>query len=73
MKTFKIRSDYNMKTSRSLKRRAILKILTTVFYEANNGRRCSVYIVNFEHISLFSSVFIVDFEQVNVSWVQCFC
>ena len=28
------------------------------------------FIVNFEHISVpFSSVFIVDFEQVNVSWV----
>ena len=33
--------------------------------------RCSgVFIVNFKHIShLFSSISIVDFEQVNVSWV----
>ena len=33
--------------------------------------RCSdVFIINFEHIShLFSSVSIVEFEQVNVSWV----
>ena len=31
-----------------------------------------VFIVNFEHISHFySSVSIVDFEQVNVSWVNC--
>ena len=30
---------------------------------------CSgVFIVNFEHISLFSSVFIVDFEKVNLNW-----
>ena len=30
-----------------------------------------VFIVNFEHISyLFSSVSIVDFKQVNVSWVH---
>ena len=28
-----------------------------------------VFIVNFEHIShIFSSVSVVDFEQVNVSW-----
>ena len=34
-------------------------------------RRCSdVFIVNFEHISHHSSVSIVDFEQVNVSWVS---
>ena len=33
--------------------------------------RCSgVFIVNFKHIShLFSSISIVDFEQVNFSWV----
>ena len=34
---------------------------------AFNLRR--IFIVNFEHIShLFFSVFIVDFEQVHVSW-----
>ena len=28
--------------------------------------------INFKHISLFvSTVFIVDFEQVNSSWVIC--
>ena len=33
--------------------------------------RSGVFIVNFEHISkLFSSVPIVDFEQVNVGWVD---
>ena len=29
-----------------------------------------VFIVNFEHVSHLSSVSIVDFEQVNVSWVS---
>ena len=37
-----------------------------------NTRKTSVkyvFIVNFEHIShIFSSVSVVDFEQVNVSW-----
>ena len=35
-------------------------------------RRSGVFIVNFENISLFSSVSIVDSEQVNVSWdISC--
>ena len=34
------------------------------------GRRSGVFIVNFEHISPFSSVSIGDFEQVNVNWVN---
>ena len=29
----------------------------------------SIFIANFEHITPFFSVSIVDFEQVNVSWV----
>ena len=34
-------------------------------------RRSGLFIVNFEHIShLFSSASIIDFEQVNVSWVK---
>ena len=28
-----------------------------------------IFIVNFEHFITFSNVSIVDFEQVNVSWV----
>ena len=32
-------------------------------------RLCGDYIVNFEHISFFSSVSIVDFEHVFVWWV----
>ena len=31
-------------------------------------RRFGVLIANFEHISPFSSVYIVDFEKVNASW-----
>ena len=38
--------------------------------EWRQWRRYSVFIVNFEHISPpFSSFSIVDFEQVNISWV----
>ena len=32
------------------------------------GLRSGVFIVNFEHISPFSSVTIANFEQINVSW-----
>ena len=39
--------------------------------ERCHWRRSGVFIVNFEHIShLFPSVFVVDFEQVNVVWVR---
>ena len=35
-------------------------------------RCCSgIFIVNFEHISLFCGVSIVDFKQVNVYWDKC--
>ena len=43
--------------------------LTIKTPERHHWRRSGVFIVNFEHISLFSSVFIVDFEQVNAGWV----
>ena len=32
--------------------------------------RSGVFIVNFEHFIPFSRVSIVDFEQVNISWVR---
>ena len=41
--------------------------------EQRHWRRSYVFIVNFEHIShLFLCVFIVDFEQVNISWGEAF-
>ena len=36
----------------------------------NKNTDVDVFIVNFEHISYLFRVFIVDFEQVNVSWVS---
>ena len=43
--------------------------LTIKIPERRQSRRSSIFVVNFEHIlHLFSSVSIVDFEQVNVSW-----
>ena len=35
--------------------------------------RSGVFIVNFEHISHFFKVSIVDFEQVNVFWEALSC
>ena len=32
----------------------------------------NVNFVNFEHISFFFSVFIVDFKQINTRWVITF-
>ena len=39
--------------------------------KTRHWRRSGIFIVNFEHIyfTSFSSAFIVDFEQLNVSWV----
>ena len=42
------------------------------FNNKNTWRDSGVFIVKFEHIAhLFLYVSIVDFEQVNVSWVGC--
>ena len=41
-----------------------------LYYRNIRRRRSGVFIVNFEHIYTFSSVSIVEFEQVNVSWVS---
>ena len=43
--------------------------LTIKTPKRHHWRRFGVFIVNFEHIShLCSSVFIVNFQQVNASW-----
>ena len=45
--------------------------LTTKTAERRQWPRSSAFIVNFEHIShLFLLLSIVDFQQVNVSWVR---
>ena len=56
----------NRNTSGRWEIRSKLTIKTT---ERCYWRRSDVFVVNFEHISLFPSVSVVDFEQVNVSWV----
>ena len=38
------------------------------YIKRHQRRHSGVFIVNFEHSSLFSSASIVDFKQVNVSW-----
>ena len=38
--------------------------------QRRHWRRFGVFIVNFEHISHLALVFIINFEQVNVSWVR---
>ena len=58
----------NNKSTR--KRCEICSKLTIKTPERRQRRRSGVFIVNSEHIShLFSSVSVIDFEQVNVSWV----
>ena len=42
--------------------------LTIQTPEQRHWRRSGVFIVNYEHIT-FSSVSIVNFEQVNADWV----
>ena len=54
----------------TIKRSEICSKLTIKTPERRYWRRSGVFIVNFEHILLSSRVSIVDFEQVNVSWVQ---
>ena len=44
-----------------------LAIKTT---ERHHGRRSGVFIVNFEHVSFFPTVSVVDFEQISVYWVD---
>ena len=43
-------------------------MLTTKTPERRQWPRSDVFVVNFEHVTLFPKVSIVDFEQVNVSW-----
>ena len=41
-----------------------------MFIERRHWRSSGVFIVNLEHnFTPFSNVFIVDFKQINVSWV----
>ena len=37
----------------------------------NKDTRTGVFIVNFEHISYLVSI--VNFEQANAGWIDCFC
>ena len=53
------------------KRYEICSKLTLKTSERRNWRRHGVFSINFEHISrFFSSVYVVNFEYVNVYWVN---
>ena len=56
----------NRNTRKSWK---ICSKLTIKTPELRQWRHSGVFIVNFKHFTPFSSVSIVDFEQVNVSWI----
>ena len=43
-----------------------------MFKVNNNNTSSCVAIVNFEYISLFSSISFIDTQQVNVSWEGTF-
>ena len=58
-------------SNRNTRRRCEICLLKLILKipERLQWRRCGVFIVNFEHVShFFSSVSIVELEQVNVSW-----
>ena len=55
------------------KRCEICSKLTIKTPERRQWRRSDVFIVNFEYISLSSTVSIINFEQVNVSWETSPC
>ena len=57
----------NNKTART--RCEICSKLTIKTPEERHGRLSGVIVISFEHISLCSTVFIVNFEQVNAGWV----
>ena len=66
---FKVNNKSTTTTSFPLYRNQSIDLQSeTIVWFLYDGerRRSGVFIVNFEHISLFSSVSIVDFEQVNV-------
>ena len=56
----------NRNTRKRCKICSELKIKTSKW---RHWRRCGVLLVNFDHISHFFSVSIVEFNQVNFSWV----
>ena len=61
---------FKIKNRNTKKRCDVCSKLTVKTLDRHHRRRSSDFVVNFEHIShLFSSVSIVDFEQVNISWV----
>ena len=41
-----------------------------MFKVNNKTRRSSIFIDDFEHVLVFSSFSIADFQQVNVYWVK---
>ena len=63
---------YLLKVTNRNSRKRCEKYLKSIIKspERHHSRRSGVFIVNFKHISLFSSVSIANFEQVNVSWVE---
>ena len=66
---------FKVKNRNTRKRCKICSKLTIKTPERRHGRRSGVFIVNFEHFPYFapsSDVFIVDFEQINVSWIVVF-
>ena len=65
---FPVTFSCSKSTIRTLKWCEICSKLSTKKLERRQWRRSDVFIVNFEHISLFSFASIVDFQQANVSW-----
>ena len=60
---------FKVKNRNTRKRCGICSKLTIKTPERRQWRSSGVFIVNLEHSTPFSSVSIVDFEQVNICWV----
>ena len=60
----------NSNNKNTRKRREICSNITIKTPERRQWRLCGVSIVNSEHILLLSSISIVQFEQVNFSWIK---
>ena len=68
---FKIQLTFTCSNStiKTLEKGVKCSTLTIKTPERRQWRHSDVFIVNFKHFTPFSRVSIVDFEQVNVSWV----
>ena len=57
-------------TNRNIRKRCKICSIIILNIKQHYWRRSDAFIINFKHSTPFTSVSIVDFEQVNVTWVM---